>query len=58
MAGAILIMPLERVHEIDVPIGTILGCVSKWGTGAGELLAAMKPRPASPSLPTDSRATS
>ena len=58
MAGAILIMPLERVHEIDVPIGTILGCVSKWGTGAGELLAAMKPRPASLSLPTDSRATS
>jgi len=58
MAGAILIMPVERVHPIDVPIGTILGCVSKWGTGAGELLAAMKPRPASPSLPTDSRATS
>jgi uncharacterized membrane protein len=45
MAGAILIMPGERVHEIDVPMGTILGCVSKWGTGAGELLAAMKSRP-------------
>lgn len=42
MAGSILIMPGERVHAIDVPIGTILGCVSKWGTGAGELLAAME----------------
>lgn len=44
MAGAILIMPGERVHLIDVPMGAILGCVSKWGTGAGELLAAMESR--------------
>jgi len=44
MAGAILIMPGERVHPIDVPMGAILGCVSKWGTGAGELLAAMESR--------------
>lgn len=42
MAGAILIMPEERIHPIDVPIGSVLACVSKWGTGAGELLAAME----------------
>lgn len=42
MAGSILIMPRDRVHLIDVPVGSVLGCVSKWGTGAGELLAAMK----------------
>jgi uncharacterized membrane protein len=51
MAGAILIMPGERVHAIDVPLGTVLGCVSKWGTGAGELLAAMESRPTTSSLP-------
>lgn len=47
MAGAILIMPGERVHPIDVPIASILACVSKWGTGAGELLAAMNRNPGS-----------
>lgn len=45
MAGAILIMPGERVHLIHVPVGSVLGCVSKWGIGAGELLAAMETHP-------------
>jgi uncharacterized membrane protein len=51
MAGSIFIMAGERVHLIDVPIGTLLGCVSKWGTGAGELLAAMGSGRAAPALP-------
>lgn len=45
MAGAILIMPGHRVHPIEVPVGTVLACVSKWGTGTGELLAAMQKPP-------------
>jgi uncharacterized membrane protein len=58
MAGAILIMPGERVHPIDVPMGAILGCVSKWGTGTGELLAAMESKrdtsSLSPTVPSHS----
>ena len=44
MAGAIFIMPSERVHPVDVPVTTMMKCISKWGTGTSELLAAMKPR--------------
>jgi uncharacterized membrane protein len=42
MAGAIFIMPSERVHPIDVPVTTMMKCISKWGAGTSELLAAMK----------------
>jgi uncharacterized membrane protein len=40
-AGAIYIMDRARVHPIDVPLTTVFRVVTKWGTGAGELLAAM-----------------
>jgi len=42
-AGSIFIMDGARVHPIDVPITTAFRVVTKWGTGAGELLAAMRP---------------
>lgn len=42
MAGSIFIMPSERVHPIDVPVTTMMKCISKWGTGSGELLTALK----------------
>jgi uncharacterized membrane protein len=42
MAGAIFIMPGERVHPIDVPVATMMKCISKWGAGTSELLAALK----------------
>ena len=42
MAGAIFIMPSERVHPIDVPVTTMMKCISKWGAGTSELLSAMK----------------
>jgi hypothetical protein len=48
MAGSIFIMPSARVHPIDVPVTTMMKCISKWGTGSGELLAAL---PANPKLP-------
>jgi uncharacterized membrane protein len=42
-AGSIYIIDRARVHPVDVPITTAFKCVTRWGTGAGELLAAMQP---------------
>lgn len=42
MAGAIFIMPDERIHVIDVPVTTMMKCISKWGSGSSELVKAMK----------------
>jgi len=42
MAGAIYILPPERVHAVDVPLPKAMMCISKWGTGAGEMRAAMR----------------
>jgi uncharacterized membrane protein len=36
-AGALFILPPERVHPVDVPFTQALKVISKWGTGAGEL---------------------
>ena len=44
MAGAIFIMPSDRVHPIDVPVATMMKCISKWGEGTSELLASLKSR--------------
>lgn len=41
MAGSILIMPSERVHPVDVPVPTMMKCISKWGTGSSAILSAM-----------------
>ncbi len=43
MAGSIFIMPSERVHPIDVPVTAMMKCISKWGSGSGELLKAYRP---------------
>jgi uncharacterized membrane protein len=42
MAGSIFIMPSGRVRPIDVPVTTMMKCISKWGSGTAELLAALK----------------
>ena len=44
MAGAIYILQSERVHPVDVPLRKAMLCVTKWGAGAAELRAAIKPR--------------
>jgi uncharacterized membrane protein len=36
MAGALYILPPERVHPVDVPFTSALKVFSKWGAGAGE----------------------
>ena len=40
MAGAIYILPPERVHPVDVPITVALKVFSKWGNGSGEFVRA------------------
>jgi uncharacterized membrane protein len=47
MAGAIYILPPERVHPVDVPFTVALKVFSKWGTGAGEFVRAMQAAKAS-----------
>jgi len=42
IAGAIYILTPERVHSVDVSMLKAMSCVSSWGSGSGELLAAMK----------------
>jgi uncharacterized membrane protein len=42
MAGSIYILPPDRVHPVDIPFTTAIGVFSKWETGAGEFVRAMK----------------
>lgn len=41
-AGAIYIISKDRVHEVDMPFTAAVRVITKWGSGASELLAAMK----------------
>ena len=43
--GAVYILPSERVYPVDVPFLKVVKCVSRWGAGSGELLAAVRTRP-------------
>jgi uncharacterized membrane protein len=40
VAGSIHILPPHRVHAIDVPLIKTMRCVSQWGVGTRDLLAA------------------
>jgi len=40
--GALYILPKERVHRTNVPFATAVKCITRWGEGAGELLAGME----------------
>lgn len=41
-AGAVYILPPERVHHVDVPLATAVAVISKWGAGTGSLVKAMR----------------
>ncbi|MBX3389119.1 MAG: hypothetical protein KF691_06645 [Phycisphaeraceae bacterium] len=41
-AGTVYIIAGSRVHPLDIPVTKALKCITKWGAGSGELLAAMK----------------
>ena len=43
-AGALFILPRERVHPLDVPFTQAVKVISKWGAGAGELARGVKVR--------------
>jgi len=45
MAGAIWIMDKDRVQTLDVPVATMMKCVSKWGAGSGDLMASLMKAP-------------
>jgi uncharacterized membrane protein len=55
MAGSIYILPRDRVHPVDIPFTKAIGVFSRWGTGAGEFVRAMKgaavAQPAGQALP-------
>lgn len=41
-AGAVYVLDGTRVHPVDVPFTEALKTVSRWGSGAKELVAAME----------------
>ena len=45
-AGSILIVAAARVHPVNVSVAKMFQCVTKWGAGTGELLAARRTAPA------------
>ncbi len=40
-AGAVYVLRRERVHILDVPFTQAIKCVSRWGSGSKDLVAAM-----------------
>jgi uncharacterized membrane protein len=42
LAGAVYILDRKRVHPLDVPFTEALKSVSRWGSGAKDLVAAME----------------
>uniref|UniRef100_Q01WN7 DUF502 domain-containing protein n=1 Tax=Solibacter usitatus (strain Ellin6076) TaxID=234267 RepID=Q01WN7_SOLUE len=42
LAGAIYILTAARVHPVDVPFTQALKVITRWGSGSGELIAAMQ----------------
>ena len=42
LAGAVYVVSPERVHILDVPFTQALRSISRWGSGSGDLVAAMR----------------
>ena len=40
MAGAVYIIARSRVHPLNVPVTAVLKCISRWGAGSSQLIAA------------------
>jgi uncharacterized membrane protein len=47
-AGAVYVIEAARVHPLDVPFTQALNTVSRWGSGAKDLVAAMEAASATP----------
>jgi uncharacterized membrane protein len=50
-AGAVYVIAQERVHAVDVPFTQAIRTISRWGSGAGDLVAAMKSGPQGAAAP-------
>ncbi len=48
LAGAVYVVDSDRVHPLDVPFTEALKTVSRWGSGAKDLVAAMERGAAAP----------
>ena len=44
LAGAVYVLPPDRVHVVDVPFTEAVKSISRWGVGQKNLVAAMRPR--------------
>lgn len=44
-AGAVYVLEGKRVHPVDVPFTQALQVISRWGSGAKDLVAAMEEKP-------------
>ena len=42
LAGAVYVLSRDRVHPLDVPFTQAVQTVSRWGSGAKDLVAAMQ----------------
>lgn len=42
LAGAVYILPRDRVHPVDVPFTVAIKSIARWGSGSKELVAAMQ----------------
>jgi uncharacterized membrane protein len=42
LAGAVYVLSRDRVHPVDVPFTQAIQTVSRWGSGAKDLVAAMQ----------------
>ena len=42
LAGAVYVLSRDRVHPLDIPFTQAIQTVSRWGSGAKELVAAMQ----------------
>jgi uncharacterized membrane protein len=45
LSGAVYILGRSRVHPLDVPFTEAIKPITRWGSGARELIAAMESRP-------------
>jgi uncharacterized membrane protein len=41
-AGTLYIIDAARVHPVHISVAKMFNCIAQWGTGSGELLAAMQ----------------
>jgi hypothetical protein len=41
-AGSLYVLPRARVHWVDVPVTQAIGVITRWGSGTGKLVKAIR----------------